>query len=228
MVVILVVLTFAVIILGEIYLMRRRNRARKIALASVPDRLTETDPVPENSEDLFFHPGHTWARAAPRGMATVGVSDFAANFAGDLLAVELPKAGRRLRQGEPVCTLTSKRGRRLDLLMPVAGEILAVNPKLRGDPGIVQRHPYGIGWLLCVRARKLRDDVRNLLHGGAASMWRDANRASLTAQLTPSLGVMAHDGGIWTAAFGDLLGDDAWKSVKKDLFPAGGTDATEG
>jgi glycine cleavage system H protein len=226
MVVILVALTFAVIILGEMYLMSQRNRARKIALASVPDQLAEPGPGLANVEELFFHPGHTWARAAPRGMATVGVSDFAANFAGDLSAVELPKAGSRLHQGEPACTLTSKRGRRLDLLMPVAGEVLAVNPKLQGDPGIVQRHPYDSGWLLCVRARKLRDDVRNLLHGGAASMWRDANRTNLTAQLTPSLGVMAHDGGNWTTAFGDLLGDDAWESVKKDLFPAGGTKAT--
>lgn len=223
MVVILVVLTFGVIILAELYLASRRDRARKLALASVPDRLAEIGPAPENAEDLFFHPGHTWARAAPRGMATVGVSDFAANFAGVLSAVELPKAGSRLRQGEPVCTLTSKRGRRLDLLMPVAGEVLAVNPELQGNPGIVQRHPYGRGWLLCVRARKLGEDVRNLLHGGAASLWRDANRTSLTAKLTPSLGVMAHDGGNWAAAFGDLLSDDTWESVKKDLFPAGGT-----
>jgi glycine cleavage system H protein len=226
MVVILVVLTFAVIILAELYLASRRDRARKLALASVPGQLAETGPVPENAEDLFFHPGHTWARAAPRGMATVGVSDFAANFAGDLAAVELPKPGSRLHQGEAVCTLTSKRGRRLDLLMPVAGEVLAVNPELQGDPGMVQRHPYGRGWLLCVKARKLRDDVRNLLHGGAASIWRDANRASLTAKLTPSLGVMAHDGGNWTAAFGDLLGDDTWESVKKDLFPAGDTESS--
>jgi hypothetical protein len=99
MVVILVALTFAVIILGEMYLMSQRNRARKIALASVPDQLAEPGPGLANVEELFFHPGHTWARAAPRGMATVGVSDFAANFAGDLSAVNAGRGGGP--RGEP-------------------------------------------------------------------------------------------------------------------------------
>ncbi|MBI5711143.1 MAG: hypothetical protein HZC42_12720 [Candidatus Eisenbacteria bacterium] len=84
MVVVLVVLTVAAFLLADWYLIRRRQDAAQAAAVAA-------------EAGLFLHPGHTWVRIGADGAVLVGASDFAASFAGALAAIELPRAGARLR-----------------------------------------------------------------------------------------------------------------------------------
>lgn len=155
----------------------------------------------------------------------VGADDFAPGFAGELVSVEVPKVGTRLRQGEPGWTLISRRGRRLTQVMPVEGEVVEVNRDLLREPDLLQWSPYKLGWILRVRPRHLRESLSNLLRGTLAKTWMEAVKSQVTTRLSPALGTVATDGGTWNAAFGDQLDDDQWEFLKQELFPEIGSTA---
>ena len=219
MVVVLVVFTVAAFILADAYLSTRRQRARQLSLVTEGGPPAATGPPLPAVEQLFLHPAHAWVQLSPGGEVTVGASDLAANFAGDLAAVELPEAGSHLRQGQSAWTLVSSRDRRLDMVMPIEAEVLEVNRELLDDPKRVQHSPYGDGWILRARAKSLGEGLRNLLRGAAARAWREASRASVTAKLRPALGARALDGGEWAVGFGDRLEDADWEALREELFP---------
>ena len=88
---------------------------------------------------------HEWvAGTAP---FRIGISDFAQDQLGDLTYVELPEVGRELGLGDEFGSLESIKSVS-SLYAPVAGKVLAVNENLADDPGLVNRDPYGDGWLI--------------------------------------------------------------------------------
>lgn len=95
---------------------------------------------------------HVWAR--PEGDAVVvGLTDVAQSLAKSIISVTLKKTGRKLAKGKSLGTVES--GKWVGPVpAPVAGEIAAVNDALESDPGLLNRHPYGDGWI----ARLIPDD----------------------------------------------------------------------
>jgi glycine cleavage system H lipoate-binding protein len=202
----LLFLMLTVVLLAQWYIGSKRERVATAARAI------------EQSGDLYYHPGHTWVSVHGRSLASVGTTELAANFAGQLASIELPRPGTRLEQGQAAWTLVSQRGRRLPQSMPVAGEVIAVNHDLLRDPGVTQRVAAGTGWLLRIRPLKLSKSVRNLLTPAAAKSWLAATRSQITACMEPALGIVAQDGGELLPAFGDHLNDSDWHALCVDLF----------
>lgn len=166
----------------------------------------------------YLHPGHVWVHLAPDGIATVGATDFAANFVGTLSGVETPETGRNLRQGEPAWTLVSTRKRRLTQAMPLDGEIVEVNRnpmERRGDDSA----PREGNWILKVRPSRIAESLRNLFSGSLADAWQETAAMQMNAVLAPAIGRVAHDGGVWIENFGDLLDDSDWRALRDELFP---------
>ena len=153
MVFILVLITIAALLAVDWYLVRRRQTTPELAGASGKRIPTAMLPM-----EFFLHPGHAWASVRSAQRVEVGADHFAPGFAGALAGVELPEPGARLRQGESAWTLVSSSGRRLTQPMPVDGEVLEVNPRLKADPDLVGREPYREGWLLRIRPRRLKAD----------------------------------------------------------------------
>lgn len=209
MVPILVLLTIAACIFVTWLLEQHRDRVRAAAKASAAGA---------TGDGLVFHPGHTWVRFTPDGLATIGTSDFAAAFAGKLVRVRMPREGSRVRQGEPAWTLRSERGHDLTQVMPISGKVLAVNDDVYREPRRVQSAPYGAGWLLRVRPGR-HPGLGSLLHDGAADLWRDATRLRVANRFSPAAGASAYDGGEWSADFGDRIDDAAWDATRRELFP---------
>lgn len=215
MVVILVLLTIAAFFAIDWYARRRRASVPAAAEAYEPVRTIRiAEPAP-----LMIHPGHSWVRIAPDGVAAVGASTFASCFAGRLAAIEVPRVGALLRQGQPAWTLVSSRRRRLTQVMPVDGEVIEVNEELQRDPGLAQRASIGEGWILRVRPRGLPERFHNLFVDRLGSAWDDATRLRLNQVLSPALGARANDGGEWVPGFGDLLSDEDWEQLRHELFP---------
>ncbi|MDR3211976.1 MAG: glycine cleavage system protein GcvH [Planctomycetota bacterium] len=94
---------------------------------------------------LRYAPGHEWIATGEPWR--VGISDFAQDQLGDLTFVELPEIGRVVKLGEEIGTLESIKSVS-SLFSPVGGKVRAVNPNLQDDPGLVNREPYGRGWLV--------------------------------------------------------------------------------
>jgi glycine cleavage system H protein len=82
--------------------------------------------------------------------ATVGITDFAQSQLGDVVFLELPAAGTAVDKGASFGVIESVKAAS-DLYAPAAGEIVAVNDRLTGNPELVNSDPYGEGWLIRLR-----------------------------------------------------------------------------
>jgi len=95
--------------------------------------------------DLLYAKSHEWLRL-DKVSGTVGITDHAQSELSDVVYVELPKPGRKVAAGEVIATVESVKAAS-DIYAPVGGEVTEANPALSSDPGLVNREPYGQGWL---------------------------------------------------------------------------------
>lgn len=94
--------------------------------------------------DLKYAKSHEWVRVAD-GVATVGISDHAQHELTDVVFVELPEAGRRLKAGE-ACAVVESVKTASDIYSPVSGEVTEVNKAVADNPALVNTQPYTGGW----------------------------------------------------------------------------------
>ncbi len=90
------------------------------------------------------------------GTLIVGISDHAQAELGDIVFVELPAVGKVLKKGQVFGTVESVKAAS-DLYMPAGGTIVAVNEALEADPALVNKEPYGGGWMVKVNPSDLKD-----------------------------------------------------------------------
>jgi glycine cleavage system H protein len=101
-------------------------------------------------EDLQYTKSHEWVRTLPEGTLEIGITDHAQQALGDLVFVEVPEAGRVLKAGESCAVVESVKAAS-DVYAPLAGRVLAGNPRLAAEPETVNTDAYGEGWLLRLR-----------------------------------------------------------------------------
>jgi len=99
--------------------------------------------------DLRYTKEHEWVRVEG-DVATIGITQHAADQLGDIVFVELPTAGRALEQFATFGVVESVKAVS-DLFAPVAGEVVEANGALASAPEVVNSDPYGAGWMLRVR-----------------------------------------------------------------------------
>jgi glycine cleavage system H protein len=99
--------------------------------------------------ELRYTKDHEWVRV-DHDVATVGITQFAADQLGDIVFVELPVAGKALDQHATFGVVESVKAVS-DLFAPVAGEVTGANDALAGSPELVNSDPYGEGWMLRIR-----------------------------------------------------------------------------
>jgi glycine cleavage system H protein len=102
--------------------------------------------IPEN---LKYTKDHEWVKV-DGNEAYVGITDYAQNELGDIVFVEIETEGEKLDKEEVFGTVEAVKTVS-DIFMPVSGEVLEVNPKLEDSPEIVNKDPYGEGWLIKVK-----------------------------------------------------------------------------
>ena len=109
---------------------------------------------------------HSWVRFEDDGTVTVGITDVAENMAGPILHVYPRKKGMR-QKGQSLATIES--GKWVGpLKSPITGEIVEANAVLNKDPGIVNRSPYGDGWIVRMKPLKLDEERKFFVTGDAA------------------------------------------------------------
>jgi glycine cleavage system H protein len=115
-------------------------------------------PAPEESrvsnipESLRYTAEHEYVETLADGTVRIGITDYAQGELGDVVFVNLPKPGDAL-EDHAVFGVVEAVKAVSDLYCPVAGEVVAVNGALDGDPALVNRDPYGEGWMITLRPR---------------------------------------------------------------------------
>jgi glycine cleavage system H protein len=100
--------------------------------------------------DLRYTKSHEWLRTLPDGSIEIGITDHAQQSLGDLVFVEVPEAGKALAAGD-ACAVVESVKAASDVYSPVTGEVTAGNHKLATQPELINRDPYGEGWILRIK-----------------------------------------------------------------------------
>ncbi|MFG2329133.1 glycine cleavage system protein GcvH [Streptomyces sp. NPDC048604] len=111
-----------------------------------------------NPQQLRYSKEHEWLSAVEDGVATVGITEFAANALGDVVYADLPEAGTTVAAGETCGELESTKSVS-DLYSPVTGEVVERNQDVIDDPSLVNSAPFEGGWLFKVRVAEEPKDL---------------------------------------------------------------------
>ena len=99
--------------------------------------------------DMKFTKTHEWVKVE-EGIATVGITDHAQSELGDIVFVELPSVGDKVKSKEQFVTVESTKAA-AEVYAPVSGEITEINSELTGNPQFINEDPYGKGWIAKIR-----------------------------------------------------------------------------
>ena len=103
-------------------------------------------------EELQYSEEHEYVAAAEEdGVFVVGITDYAQGELGDVVYVELPEVGSTFSRMDVFGTIEAVKAVS-ELFSPMAGEVVAVNDELDGNPNLVNQDPYGDGWMIKMRA----------------------------------------------------------------------------
>jgi glycine cleavage system H protein len=102
--------------------------------------------VPDN---LLYTKEHEWVGVAG-GIATIGITEYAQGELGDIVFVELPAVGKKVKQMEAFGTIEAVKTV-ADLFSPVSGEVTATNGKIETSPEVINKDPFGEGWIIKVK-----------------------------------------------------------------------------
>ena len=97
-------------------------------------------------EGLLYTKDHEWAKVEGR-RARVGITDHAQSELTDVVYVELPPVGKTVKQGEPMGTVESVKAVS-EIFAPLSGKVVEVNKVLEEQPELVNKDPYGSGWMV--------------------------------------------------------------------------------
>jgi glycine cleavage system H lipoate-binding protein len=226
MVVILVALTFFVIMLAQVishHLAHKREVSRPelergwtkvspVAVAPNPGR------VPQFPEDVYYHMGHAWVKLEEGNRIKVGLDDFAQQVMGDIDGIEIPPPGGKLNQGDIAWKVRHGRWN-LSQLAPLGGTVVEVNEKLKKDPTLANRSPYGEGWILKIQTKALNKEMPELMDSFQFRAYFDRCKANLMSCFNnQTLGPAYGDGEEVIKGVASKLDERTWKMLVAQLF----------
>ncbi len=113
-------------------------------------------------DGLYYTKDHEWVRAEG-DKCRVGVTDYAQKSLHEIVYVELPKLGMKVGQMQSLGTVESVKAV-ADVFSPIAGEVLEVNNVLSDAPELVNKSPYGDGWITLIRPDDFNRDQPGLMN----------------------------------------------------------------
>ena len=115
-------------------------------------------------DDLLYTESHEWIRREGDNVR-VGITDHAQSELTDVVYVELPKMDRQVTAKEAIAVVESVKAAS-DIYAPVKGTVVEVNKSLEADPGLINREPYGQGWIFVLKIDNA-DELTQLKDAGA-------------------------------------------------------------
>ena len=131
-------------------------------------------------DDLYYEENHFWVK--PEGdILIMGMDDFAQTMAGEIVYIQLPDEGKKLKKGKKFAKIES--GKWLGkVYAPVNGELIAVNEELEDNPGLINDDCYGKGWMFKIKPDDM-SELEQLIHGSeAVEKWLRSDIEKYAAQ----------------------------------------------
>jgi glycine cleavage system H protein len=121
-------------------------------------------------DELLYHKDYAWVKVLDDGTVKVGMNDFYQKNSGDTTYIDLPFEEDEVSQGETCGKIQSAKwvGK---FVSPLSGEVLSVNEALEDDSTLINKDPYGEGWIMKLKPSDLDSEKANLFHGESVVSW---------------------------------------------------------
>jgi len=106
-----------------------------------------------NPTEYKYTKDHEWLCLEPGGNARIGITDYAQSQLGDVVYLDLPAPGKQIEQSRKMGEIESVKAVS-DLFAPASGKVIEINQNVINDPSLVNKDPYGEGWLVKIRLTK--------------------------------------------------------------------------
>jgi len=120
-------------------------------------------------ENLYYTKSEEWLKVED-DIGTIGITDYAQDQLGDIVYLEKVEKGGKLKQDETFTTIESVKAVS-DVKTPVAGEVIESNVKIIEDASIINKDPYGEGWIAKIKIEN-KDELKNLMSAQEYSEYR--------------------------------------------------------
>ena len=107
--------------------------------------------------------------------------------------------------------------KKIDMLSPVDGKVVAINEKILNSPEGINQEPYAT-WLMEVESPKFSANKKQLLSGTLAAKWMEEVRENLLSRMSPNLGLVYQDGGLLVDGMARSLDKDKWDDIAREFF----------
>jgi len=128
--------------------------------------------------DFRYTKDHEWIQMNG-ATGTIGITDYAQHALGDVVFVELPKTGIKVKAGDVLGTVESVKAVS-EVFSPVAGEVVEVNSSLTSAPEKINQEPHGAAWLVKLKLENPKD-VSNLMDAKAYAAYVEEKEKEQTA-----------------------------------------------
>jgi glycine cleavage system H protein len=104
---------------------------------------------------MYYSESHEWIQLKGN-VGTVGITDYAQGELGEIVYIELPKVGQKVKANQEICVLESTKAA-ADVYAPVSGKVIAVNEALRSNPAAINQAAENSSWLFQIEVENSRE-----------------------------------------------------------------------
>ena len=204
-----------------------------VTVAEMPPIATDRPLTPDASSaglsstrldgSLFYHKNHCWIKVVNPYEVVIGINGILAKLMCGIKTVVLPKIGDPVIKNQVFAHIMLDK-HIVPLIMPVNGEITAVNTTLEQQPELLRSEYSENGWLVTIKADNLEKDLRTLTFGSKAMEWYRAKDRSINEVIhaaynanSDSIGATMHDGGELVLNASELLTSEQYSKVLDEL-----------
>jgi glycine cleavage system H protein len=176
-------------------------------------------------QGLFYSKNHTWTHLEQSGSAKVGLDDFLIHLTGEVTFSNLKNPGEVIRKGELLTEIVQGE-KLLKIYSPLSGEILDTNSVLFENPGVLNKDPYGQGWIYKIKPSKWIAETNSYFLAEEAISWsknelerfKDFMSVTLNKYSPETSMVVLQDGGELSDKPLSELPDEVWQDFQKTFL----------
>lgn len=176
-------------------------------------------------QGLFYSRNHTWMYIEKSGSARVGLDDLLLHLTGELKLGKLRNRNENIRKGDLLAEVFQD-GKTLRILSPVSGKITGINTEINNNPEMMNRDPYGKGWIYEIKPSKWIPEADDCYFEEGATHWmktelekiKDFLATEMKIYVTEPSSAIMQDGGALCDHVMTGLSGEVWKDFEKEFL----------
>ena len=218
----LAIITFFLMLIPFWLLLNKKEKIKEQFLKAAGALTAAVLRIPQG---IFYSKNHTWAYLEKSGTAKVGVDDLLMHITGELNIRHLKNPGEHVSKGELMAEMDQK-GKSLKVFSPISGTIVNSNPELDMDPGLLNKDPYGQGWIYKIKPSIWVEQIPTLLIADDATQWfnrellryKDFLATNMVKYSPDPLMITLQDGGELSDNSLSGLPEEMWQDFQKEFL----------